>query len=267
MATLNGLLLSADQHVTLSALQRSFSREYQSIYAMPFAEGSGAANEQGLYLGADIRYLRRWQLNLYADVYRHPWLRFSASAPSRGRDFLARLVWQKGRNFSAYVQWQSETKEQDGVVEGANALVENRRERVRLHATYKPSPGLELRSRIEWTRSGLPGQAAPQGFVAYQEALIKPLGSAFSAALRYAIFDTENFDTRVFTFENDLFSAISIPAYSGRGSRSYLNLSWRVNRWLRLEGRAERTNLLRAVTTSGQTGSETFWKLQARMRF
>ncbi|MCC6282172.1 MAG: helix-hairpin-helix domain-containing protein [Saprospiraceae bacterium] len=267
IAAVNGLLLSPDQHITLTAVHRSLGKDYQSVYGAPFAEVSRAANEQGLYLGADIRYIRRWQINVYADVWRHPWLRYGVSAPSRGREFLARVIWTKSRTFSAYALWQSETKERDSDVEGIFGLVENRRDRLRLHASYKVSPGVELRSRIEWTTFSVQDGPRNYGFIAYQEAAIKPLSFPLTATVRYAVYDTDNYDTRVFAFETDLFSAISIPALSGQGARAYLNLSWRVNKWLRLEGRFEQTNQLRAVTSTGATGKEVFWKLQARMRW
>jgi hypothetical protein len=267
IASLNGLLFSPDRHVTLTAVHRSLAKDYQSIYAAPFAEVAGASNERGLYLGADVRWVRRWQLNFYADVWRHPWLRFGVDAPSQGREFLARVLWTKSRSFSAYLLWQSEIKERNSGLEQVPGLVNNRRDRLRLHAIYRASKAVEFRSRVEWTTFQAGQFQHSKGFVAYQEAVIKPLGSAFSTALRYAIFDTDDFDSRVYAFENDLFAAISIPALAGRGSRYYMNLQWRVNRWLRLEGRIEQTNTLRAATIGGATGKEMIWKLQARLRW
>lgn len=267
VATVNSLLFSPDRHVTLTALQRSFPKDYQYIYAQPFSETSGAANEQGLYLGADIRYIRRWQINVYADVWRHPWLRFGVSAPSQGREFLTRVLWTKSKVFSVYALYQSEIKERDSDVEGVPGLLENRRDRFRLHAIYKVMPSLELRSRVEWTLFRVEGFGWTKGYIAFQEAVWKSIGSPVSGAVRYSVFDTDNFDTRVFAFENDLFSSVSIPAFSGRGTRYYLNIQWRVNHWLRLEGRFEQTNQARAVTSTGITGRERFWKFQARMRF
>ena len=267
MAAVNGLLVSPDQHVTLTAMHRALGKDYQSIYGSPFAEVSRASNEQGMYLGADIRYIRRWQINLYADVWKHPWLRYGVGSPSRGREFLARVIWTKSKTFSAYALWQAEIKERDSDVEGITGLLENRRDRFRLHASYKVGPGVEFRSRVEWTVFTVENGGTTNGFIAYQEAAIKPLSFPVTATARYAVFDTDGFDTRVYAFETDLFSAVSIPALSGRGSRAYLNLSWRVKKWLRLEGRVEQTNQLRAVTSTGDTGREVFWKFQVRMRW
>jgi hypothetical protein len=96
--------------------------------------------------------------------------------------------------------------------------------------------------------------------------VVKPLSSPFSATFRYAIFDTEDYDSRVYAFESDLFAAISIPALAGRGTRWYMNLHYRVNKWLKLDARYEETNTLQAVTDSGTIGKERIWKLQARIK-
>lgn len=266
-AMVNGLLFSADRHVTLIAVHRSLGKDYQSIYGNPFAEVSGASNENGLYLGADIRWIRRWQINLYADVWQHPWLRFGVDAPSQGREYLARVQWTKSRNFSVYALWQSETKQRNDEFAKPFGLVDARRDRLRFHSIYKVSKAIELRSRVEWTTYQIGEKKPTLGFVAYQEAVVKPLGRPVSAAFRYAVFDTDDYDSRVYSFENDLFAAVSIPAFAGRGTRWYVNLHWRVNRWLRLDARMEETNTRQAVTDSGTTGKERVWKLQARMKW
>jgi hypothetical protein len=267
LASVQGLLLSAHRNVTLSAVQRSLSKDYQSIYAAPFAESSGANNENGLFLGADIRWIRRWQLNFYADAWRHPWLRFGVSSPSRGREFLARLQWQKSKTFSAYILWQSETKEHDSNLAELPGLVENRRDRIRLHAISKVNRSLELRSRVEWTTFQVANLKPSQGYIAYQEAVVKIMGSPVSGSVRYTVFDTEDYDTRVYAFEKDLFSAVSIPAFAGSGTRYYVNLQWNITRQLRLEGRMEQTNTRRTVTDSGTLGKARVWKIQARLKW
>lgn len=265
LSSLNGLLFAADRRVTLALLHRSLGRKYQSVYAAPFAETNGASNEQGVYLGADIRFGRKWQINTYADVWRHPWLRFGVDAPSNGSEYLGRVIWTPKRGVSFYALWQLEIKERNAA--DGPGLAENRRGRFRLHGAYKVSPAVELRSRVEWSLFREGRQPRSRGFLAYQEAVVRPLGSPVSGALRYIVFDTRDFDTRLYAFENDLFAALSIPAFAGRGSRFYVNLTWRVNEWLRLESRLEQTITKRAATESGVVGRETGWKFQARVRF
>lgn len=267
VASVNGLLLAAHRNVTLSAVHRSYPKDYQSIYAAPFGETSGDNNEEGLFLGADIRWTRRWQFNFYADAWRHPWLRFGVSAPSVGRDYLARLLWQKGKTFSAYLLFKTETKEHDSSIEGITGLIPDRLDRLRLHVVSKVNSAVELRSRLELSVYHLQGQAAARGYLGYEEVVFKPLGSKLSGSLRYAVFDTRNYDARIYAFENDLFAAVSIPAFSGRGTRYYFNLKWNVTRNFRLEARVEETNVLQAVTSTGTSGKERYYKLQARIKW
>ena len=267
-ATVNGLLFSPERRVTLSILHRDFSPRYQAIYAAPFAEGSTPNNERGLYLGIDARFRRRWQINAYADMWRHPWLRFQVSGPSQGREYLTRITYTPNKVFSAYVLWFSENKERNRTLEdGVNRLTDNRRGRFRIQANYKVARGLEMRSRLEWTSFQFGDQTPSRGFMGFQEVIYKALSLPVSGSLRYGIFDTDDFDTRVFAFENDLFSAVSIPAFAGRGARYYLNLQYRINRAWRIEGRFEQTNLIRGVTSGSFEGRRTFWKLQTRVRF
>lgn len=267
MAALNGVLFAADRHVTLAVLHRNLGRDYQSVYAAPFAETSGASNEQGLYLGTDVRFGRKWQINAYADLWKHPWLRFGVSAPSRGSEYLGRIIWNPKRGVSVYALWFLETKERNGSAEQGPGLVENRRSRLRLHASYKVGSGVELRSRMEWTGFEARPQPRSKGFLAYQEVVVRPLGSRVSGTGRFVIFDTQDYDARVYTFENDLFAAISIPGFAGRGSRYFFNLNWRVNDWFRLEGRVEQTIQRVAGSAGGRTGRLNEWKLQARFKF
>ncbi|MCC7244161.1 MAG: helix-hairpin-helix domain-containing protein [Saprospiraceae bacterium] len=267
MAAVNGLLFSADRHVTFTTVHRHLGRDYQAPFGNPFSETTGVANEQGLYMGADIRWTRRWQMNFYADVWRHPWLRFDASAPTVGREFLGRIQWQKGKNFTVYAQAQYEAKQKNSGGEGVPFLESHQRARLRLHASYKVGGGIEMRSRAEWTTYKIAEYPTNKGFVAYQEAVVKAPGSRVSGSARYGIFDTDTYDSRVYAFENDLFAAISIPAFTGRGTRFYVNLQWLVNSWLRLEGRYEETRRHKAVTPGTEPGNLAVWKMQARIRF
>ena len=98
----------------------------------------------------------------------------------------------------------------------------------------------------------------------YQEAVIKPKNFPVSGALRYAIFDTEDYNSRVYTFENDLFSAVSIPGFAGKGNRFYINLTWRITKKWRLEGRYQTTWLQRAVTSGSVAGRESLVRVQVR---
>ena len=46
---------------------------------------------------------------------------------------------------------------------------------------------------------------------------------------RMALFDTETFDNRLYAYEHNALGTFAIPAFSGKGSRQYLLVQYRVH--------------------------------------
>ena len=76
-----------------------------------------------------------------------------------------------------------------------------------------------------------------KGYVVYQDISYSKLGVPFSVTLRYALFQTDDYNSRVYAYENDMPGAYSIPAYYYKGSRFYILLDYNVTRtievWVR----------------------------------
>lgn len=242
-ATLNGLLMGLDRRVDLAVLVRHFPRDYQALFPNPFAETSGARNETGVYLGLELRPHRYWAISAYFDAWQHPWLRFDADAPSRGYEYRARLTYFRKRNLEAYLEVRDETKEKNiDKIDGKNNFTLPARVfQTRLHLAKTVSKALELRSRIDigFSENGI--NATQRGFVIYQDVIFKPIGFPLSFTTRFALFDTDGFQARYYSFENNLLYAFSIPAYYNRGTRFYFNLRYRGIRNLTIEARIAQT--------------------------
>jgi hypothetical protein len=48
--------------------------------------------------------------------------------------------------------------------------------------------------------------------------------SGFSASLAAAVFDTDDYDTRIYAYEPDLLYHFSLPSFYGRGIHYYINI-------------------------------------------
>ena len=46
---------------------------------------------------------------------------------------------------------------------------------------------------------------------------------------RVAWFNTDSYNSRIYAYENDLLYTFSIPAFFGKGLRSYLNLNYKIS--------------------------------------
>ena len=50
--------------------------------------------------------------------------------------------------------------------------------------------------------------------------------------MRYALFDTDSYNSRIYAYESDILYAFSIPAYYSKGSRLYFNLKYTLRDFL-----------------------------------
>lgn len=240
VATLNSLLLGLDRKTSLVLSYRNYGKDYQALNANAFGETTSVNNEAGLYIGLEVLPLREWKFNAYVDVFEHPWLRFNIDAPSTGFEYLARLTYSKKRRSELYVQYRLERKQRNNT--DANTVFDPlqnlTRTQLRFHYKVKISSAVELRNRLEFsdfTESGTGERSF--GYLLYQDIIYKPKFSNFSFTSRIAIFDTDDFNSRIFAFENDLLYNFSIPSYFNTGIRYYINLRYKPTRNWTLEFR------------------------------
>ena len=149
VSTVNGLLVGLDQRMDVALLHRHFPKNYQALNAKPFAETSGGRNENGLYLGVEIRPLPEWRLNAYFDQWQHPWLRFRTDAPGNGHEWLARVTFKKRKKMEAHLQVKNEVKPEnvDAADGRTDEVFQRQNFQGRVHLSYKLTKSLEWRSQ------------------------------------------------------------------------------------------------------------------------
>ena len=84
----------------------------------------------------------------------------------------------------------------------------------------------------------------------YQDILFKPKQFPLHATARLAYFNTDDFNSAIYAYENDLTHQFSIPAYSDSGFRFYLNAQYKWNRHLTTELRLAKTWYTNKTTIS-----------------
>lgn len=239
IATLNGMLLSLDKRIFMSVAQRYYAPNYQSLFASAFGENTLPANESGLFFGLTAKPIKNWTLTAYYDLYRSPWLRFKTDGPSNGYDALLRLTWTPVRELETYVQYRYENKKSNSPnnTTDTDFLDDNVRSSFRYQIDYKLTKAVRLRSRAEFSWFHAGDNPHEKGYAVMQDIIVKPLGSPLSFNARFALFDTDSYNTRIYAYENDVLYVFSIPPYYYRGSRYYLTVRYRVLKnvdvWLR----------------------------------
>ncbi|MBK6777804.1 MAG: hypothetical protein IPG74_18875 [Flavobacteriales bacterium] len=234
-----GTLLALDKAVSLAVVYRNYQRDFHGLVSTGFAEGSSPWNERGIYTGIEIKPSREWLVNAYFDRFSFPWLRYLTDAPSDGYEALAQVTWRPSRKTELYVRarYQDKAKNTAEDIEGIDFLVRTEQTNYRFNASYRVTDAVSLRTRVEAINYQRGEEPLQHGFLIYQDFVSRPLRSTFEYTLRVALFDTDNYDTRVYAFENDIIGLFSIPPYYGRGMRWYAMVRAtplrRVDIWLR----------------------------------
>ena len=245
VATTNGLLANLDRTIDLAVLHRNIPRNYQSLLGNAFTENTLPNNEKGTYVGIEITPNYNWKISGYFDIWRNPWLTFSADSPSEGYEYLGKITYLVKRKWDATLLFRYKTKElntSDNVTK-TNFLQNNARSQLRLHLNNKITKQIELRSRLEWVQfDDGSGQNVPNnGFLVYQDVIYKPINFPLSLTARFAIFDTKDYNSRIYAYENDILYSFSVPPYFNKGTRGYFNLRYDGIRHLTMEFHYGRT--------------------------
>jgi hypothetical protein len=274
-AMLNGAIISLDPKLDVSVFQRSYSSSYSNPRSNAVGESSRNTNESGIYMGVSSKFTNQWTFNGYMDLFKFDWLRFRTDAPSNGKEYFAQLEFKPRRTFSAYARYRFEDKYENvsGTDQATTPIDVLHRQWFRLNWQYTLNKTLSLRNRLEMVSVTMPNGENERGYLMYQDVVYKPKWPAkYQFKLRYAMFDTKSYNSRIYAYEHDVLYSFSVPAYYFRGSRFYLIAAYDFARWGDITARFSQTyfsnqkeNGSALNTIEGSTRTEV--KVQVRVKF
>lgn len=222
-----GLLATLNAKVDVSLLYRNIEKSYHSLYGNAFTESNTPSNEKGLFTGLTLRPSPFIKIDLYADVFKFPWLRYRVDAPTSGTDYLLQVSYKPNKKIELYTRFRSENKAIN--LTGTNLAfrqVYNRpKDNLRAQLFYNINRQFALSERVEliWF-DPLEKTRSEKGVLIFIEGQYKVTNKPITVNGRIQYFTTNGFDSRLYAFENDVLFSYSIPQYFGKGFRYYLNL-------------------------------------------
>ena len=272
-AYLAGAVLRLDDRLSISLVNRNFQPNYLSIYANSFGERADNNNEKGTYIGIKADIATGLVFTGYVDSYRFDWLSYQADGPTKGLDYMMRLQWHVSRFLDVYTRYRKETQQKnDKLNQPINSLTNVSRNYLRFHLTYSASSTLKLNSRVEFSQSDFPMANNGRGFVIYQDIQYKFMNYKSTITARVALFDVDDYNARIYAYENDVLYYFSVPAFYKKGSRMFLVYHYKPSRHIEFWAKVSRTFLSHETTFGSgteliQAPHKTEIRLQVRFKF
>lgn len=217
-AIINGLLFSADPSVDVAMVYRCISPAYQAVAANAFTENTQPANENGFYTGIALRPAYRWRIDAYADFFRFPWLKFRVNAPSHGYDYLVQTTFTPNKQSEIYSRLRMEEKGMEPVL----------RKNWRTQVSFQPCKELSLANRADIIWYEIKNNGIKKtGFLFFQDIQFNPTNRPWKLALRLQYFESDDYDTRLYAFENSVLYNFSLPAFFNKGIRWYATAQYK----------------------------------------
>lgn len=229
-AIIQGIIWHAHPQIGLSLYYRHFDPAFHAFYGSPLSEGTEGRNESGLFMGLEAYPMPKVKVSCYADFYHFPWMTYSTLAPSSGRDFMVQADFSLLRNLEIYMKGKFETKPQKFTAGGNPSDIDESLNKLRLHVEWRITDKLLLKSRIEYAGYSF-NNLTENGYLFYQDLVVSPF-SKLDVWARYAWFNTDGYNSRIYTYENDLLYSFAIPEFHGKGQRIYLNFKWQPSKYL-----------------------------------
>lgn len=273
LAYINGALMTLSSKISAVLLHRNYQKNYHNFFNQATAEASDAFNEKGFYAGLNITPVKEWNISIYADYFKFPWLKFRIDAPSDGYEILSQLTYTPTKTFKAFIRYKSEVKQQNTDLEvPINYLDDVKKGSYRGDVNWRLNTSWSFQNRFEVAQFKKGIVKAEYGYMIYQDVDYSPTLSKISGNLRIAYFNTPTYNSRIYAYEDDVLYNFSFGMYSGKGFRNYINIKYKLLKHLDVWARCAMF-LYKGVVTVGsgldeiKGNKKTDVKLQIRYQF
>lgn len=222
----------------------------------------------------EAKLFKSLTLSVFLDQYKFSWLKSSTSAPSSGRDIFTQLNYTPSKKIDMYFRFRHRTKFENSSEDNFyDYLVPYVQYNYRYNLSAQITQDIKFKSRIEYTHIDKSSAPDENGVAFVQDIIYKKMKFPFTFTLRYAVFDTKSYDSRLYAYENDVLYSYSVPALYYKGQRAYFIINWDITRnfeiWVRVASTIYDNQTAQSVGSLNQINSnhKTELKLQARIKF
>lgn len=213
IATLNALQARVCDDLTLTAVQRFYSYKYYAIQSNSFSDGGKVQNESGFYLGARWNGGKYTYFDFYTDIAYSPWMKYQVHSSSYSWDNNVTVNYDRN-GWNVLARYRLRLKQRDNSEK--TTLADRYEHRGRLAVTRSAS-NFSLKTQVDASVITFEGDNK-FGWMIGETAQYKFL-KKLDVSVGISYFDTDSYDSRLYTYERSLLYSFSMPSYYGKGIR------------------------------------------------
>jgi len=238
-AIISGISFKPYSNLDISLLGRNYAPEYNAYFANAFSEGTFTKNEHGFFATIEWRCIKKIRINAYCDIFVFPWLKYEINSLSAGTDYTFQTTWSPSSGSQVIFRYKSKVKDKnENNSESVFTAIESQlKNQIRLqissvHGFWTLKSVIDC-NKIEKRHSGI----KTLGFAASQEVNYVPKKNKASFSIKYTLFDTEDFENRIYSYEKDIPSVFSMSSFYGKGSRLSLLLKYKITKKISMQAK------------------------------
>lgn len=209
-------------------LYRNYPEGFAPVHSFAFGEKNGnTQNERGFYTGISFRPVKGLTINAYYDQFKFPYISFFEPVPLEGNDFLTYAEYKVNNNFNIYFKFRTRHKEETRTIEdefGRDVKKVDMKNQMtyRLGFDYDISDKIRVRSRVDYTFIKYENFGGNNKGLSFWSDVRASVLRNLTLDLRLIFFNTDEYDSRIYEYENDIRGVFANYALYGQGRRWYI---------------------------------------------
>lgn len=205
IASILGARITPLNDLSVVALYRYYTPDYNNPYAYAFSEHSTLRDERGFYIGTEIKRLPHWRFAFYTDVFRE------------GADILLQTDYTPNETYTMTWRIRAKIQEQKDTYAFRYYFIYN-------------IPQWRFRTQAEANIVHIANNKnITYGISLFQDIEYQLPHFPLIIQWRLQGFDAKQWNNRIYAYENDILYAYSIPNVYGLGLRTYINARYHIN--------------------------------------
>lgn len=238
-----GLQMPLPRSSAVNIYYRNYSPLYHNFYSSAWGINSTPTNEEGLRLAFSTQLPFTIRMQLSADIFRFPDLKYRVYSPSHGSEYRILLTKNIFSNASFDLSYRYKSCGRNGIQNADKSYIIEQIHRQRLQARFAYRNGdWSLRTNLTHTWFDCEYHDPQKGYSISQDISYTFHSCPLTLIGRFAIFNITDYDAAIYSVESDFQYEYGTTSLNNKGIRAYVLAQYKISPQLALSAKYGITN-------------------------